>query len=130
MQIEHAKILLVEDDPVMRMFVVSLLNRLGVAQVQEAADGKSGLARVETFLPDLILSDIHMASMNGLEFVRNLRMHRVTSLRNTPVIIMSADSSTEMLNDSAPLGISSYIIKPPSLVVMQSKLGHALKYRH
>lgn len=129
MKIEDAKILILDDDSVMRMFVVNLLTRLGVKQVQEAADGHEGLTLAGSFRPNIVLSDIHMSPMDGLEFVRRLRAHAVLELRKIPVLIMSADSSSQVLNDSVPLGIAGYIIKPPVMSVLKIKLEHALKFR-
>jgi CheY-like chemotaxis protein len=84
MKIEDAKFLVVDDDKVMMMFVVNILNRLGAGEVREAANGKSALAMVESFRPDVVLSDIHMSPMDGIEFVRQLRAHPVAELRKTP----------------------------------------------
>ena len=129
MNIEYAKILVVDDDNVMRKFVVNLLTRLGVGQVQEAIDGQEGLVLAGSFRPDLVLSDIHMHPIGGLEFVRQLRIHAVAELRKVPVLMMSADSSNQTLREAVPLGIAGYIIKPPQIASLKVKLEHALKFR-
>ena len=129
MKLDEAKVLVVEDDPVMTSYVVSMLRRMGVSQVMEARDGATGLAMAASKVPDVILSDIHMAPMDGFEFVRNLRKHPVIELRKIPVLIMSADSSTDKLNQSVPLGITGYIVKPPNVSSLTTKLEHALKFR-
>ncbi len=129
MKIEEAKVLVIDDDKVMMMFVTNLLARLGIEQVQEAANGEAGLALVEGFHPDVILSDIHMKPMDGLEFVKQLRGHPVAAIRKTPVLIMSADSGTEVSNVSVPLGIAGYIVKPPQISALKLKLEHVLKFR-
>jgi CheY-like chemotaxis protein len=129
MKIEDAKVLVVDDDQVMTMFIVNMLTRLGVRGIGEAVDGNDGLAKVASFRPDVVLTDIHMAKMNGIEFVRQLRTHSIMELRRTPVLIMSADSSGEMLNDALLLGVAGYIIKPPVIAAMTTKLEHALKFR-
>lgn len=129
MKIEDLKILVVEDDKTMAMYVINILNRLGVGEVRTAANGKIALAMVENFKPDLVLSDIHMSEMNGIEFVRQLRDHPDAELRKTPVLIMSADSGMEMLNEAVPLGIVGYIVKPPNVFAMRTKLEQILKLR-
>jgi len=129
MKIEDLKILVVEDDKTMTMYVINILNRLGVGEVRTAANGQIALAMVENFKPDLVLSDIHMSQMNGIEFVRQLRDHPDAELRKTPVLIMSADSAMEMLNEAVPLGIVGYIVKPPNVFVMRTKLDQLLKLR-
>ncbi len=129
MKLDEAKVMVIDDDPVMTAYVVNMLRRLGVSQVLEARDGATGLAMAASAKPDAILSDIHMSPMNGFEFVRALRKHPVTDLRKIPVLIMSADSSTDKLNESVPLGIAGYLIKPPNMSMLKTKIEHALKFR-
>ena len=129
MKLGEARVMVIDDDPVMTSYVVSMLRRMGVSQVMEARDGATGLAMVASAKPDVILSDIHMSPMNGLEFVRNLRKHPVAQLRKIPVLIMSADSSTDKLNETVPLGIAGYIVKPPNISALSTKIEHALKFR-
>jgi CheY-like chemotaxis protein len=129
MKVTDAKILVVDDDKLMLSYVLNLLLRLGVREVKEANDGTTGLRMLASCRPDVVLSDIHMAPMDGLEFVRQIRAHATLELRKTPVLIMSADSNTEKLNATAPLGVAGYIIKPPSLAALRTKLEHALKFR-
>ncbi|MBB1073229.1 response regulator [Rhodoferax sp. 4810] len=129
MKLDDAKVMLVEDDPVMTLYVVSMLRRMGISQVVEARDGATGLVMAASAKPDVILSDIHMAPMDGFEFVKALRKHPVTELRKIPVLIMSADSNTDKLKESVPLGIAGYIIKPPNVSMLKTKIEHALKFR-
>lgn len=126
MKIEDAKILLVDDDAVMRNFVVSLLGRLGAVQVQVAQDGRSGLEMTRSFRPDLIISDVHMAPVDGLDFVRGLRSQLAVELRKIPVLMLSADSSLLTLHESIPLDIVGYIIKPPNLLSLRDKIVQIL----
>lgn len=129
MKIEDAKVLVIDDDPVMMMFVVNMLHRVGVGHVDEASSGKSGLIKVVGGHPDVVLSDIHMATMDGIEFVKRLRKHTDPTIRKTPVLLMSADSSTQTLNESVLLGIAGYLVKPPNISALKTKLEHALKFR-
>lgn len=126
MNLANAKVLVVEDDPLMRTFTVNTLNRMGVTNVQEAADGSEGLKKATSFLPDVIVTDIHMQPMNGLEFVQRLRSAPHPALGNIKVILMSADSSPGTLNSAVPLGVSAYVLKPPRLSELKNKLESAL----
>jgi CheY-like chemotaxis protein len=129
MKLTDAKILVVDDDKVMRKFVVNLMTRLGVGDVKDAIDGQEGLAVAASFRPDLVLSDVHMEPMDGPEFVRRLRTHAVGELRNVPVLMMSGDTSNQTLRESVPLGLAGYIIKPPQISSLKLKIEQALKYR-
>lgn len=127
MNLSDAKVLVVEDDPLMRTFTITTLNRLGVKNVQECADGSEGLKKATSFLPDVIVTDIHMQPMNGLEFVQRLRSASNAALGRTKVIMMSADSSPATLNSALPLGVSAYVLKPPRLADLKNKLENALR---
>ncbi|MBB1076180.1 response regulator [Rhodoferax sp. 4810] len=127
MDILNARILIVEDDAVMRKFVASALARMGIQEVKECADGASALQLMGSFWPDVVLTDIHMEPMGGIEFVRRLREHFALEFRQTRVIFMSADSSRETLKEALPLGTFGYIVKPPKLEVLRAKIELALK---
>ena len=126
MNITLARILVVDDEVVMRTFVVNSLRRLGIQTIEQCADGASALAAVNSFKPDLVLTDIHMEPMGGLEFVRQLRALPNASLRNSRVIFMSADASTGTLEQALPLGSFGYIVKPPRPETLKAKLEMAL----
>lgn len=126
MKITLARILVVDDEVVMRTFVVNSLRRLGIQTIEQCADGASALTIVNSFKPDLVLTDIHMEPMGGLEFVKKLRALPNAALRNTRVIFMSADASTGTLEEALPLGSFGYIVKPPRPETLKSKLELAL----
>ena len=82
-----AKILVVDDDPSSRDLLVTVLGYAG-HQLREAADGADALTQAQSELPDLIIADLLMPTMDGFEFVRRLREHAVVSA--TPVIFYTA----------------------------------------
>lgn len=127
MNLSEARILVVEDDPLMRTFTVDTLKRLGIVHLKECGDGMAALKAVPAFQPDLILTDIHMTPMNGLDFVEKLRSMPGASAERLKVIFMSADSSRETLNAALPLGVVAYILKPPRLTELKNKIEIALR---
>lgn len=128
MKLGEAKVMVIDDDPVMTSYVVNMLKRMGVGQIMEAGNGVTGLALAISAKPNVILSDIHMSPMNGFDFVRNLRKHPVTEIRKTPVLMMSADDSSDKLNEMIPLGIAGYIVKPPNISMLKVKIEHLIKF--
>jgi CheY-like chemotaxis protein len=123
MNLSDAKILLVEDDALMRSFTTNLLKRLGIVHIHECADGTTALKAASTFQPDLILTDIHMKPMDGLQFVKRLNSSANSHIR---VIFMSADSSRETLSAALPLEVVAYIVKPPRLADLKNKIEVAI----
>lgn len=127
MLLSDAKILVVEDDPLMRTFTTNMLTRLGIVHLKECVDGTAALREVPKFQPDLIVTDIHMKPMGGLEFVKKLGQLSKTGGDQFKVILMSADSSRETLSEALPLGVHAYIVKPPRISDLKSKIESALR---
>lgn len=121
------RVLLVDDEALMRRFVSELLRQMGIHQIREAADGKSALVEAIKFQPDLVLSDIHMEPMDGIAFVKKLRALPNSYFAHVPVILMTADTSKETLTEALPLGIKGYMIKPPTLEAMKAKIKAAVQ---
>ncbi len=122
-----ARILVVDDDKVMLTFVMNSLRRLGIQEIESAHDGVSALKAMMAFKPNLVLTDIHMQPMNGLELVQQLRSHSNPFVKNMKVIFMSADARSATLQGALPLSTYGYIIKPPRLDTLQAKIEWALK---
>jgi CheY-like chemotaxis protein len=67
MKIARARILVVDDEPVMLKYVTDTLRRLGIQSIEACSDGKEALQTMASFKPDLVLTDIHMKPMGGPE---------------------------------------------------------------
>ena len=90
--------------------------------IEMAADGKSGLEMVSQHMPDLILLDIQMPEMNGVEALKHIR--KLPGGQDVPVIVLTNLGQQEAPKDLEALGIENYIIKAdltPSQVVEQVK---------
>ena len=127
MDYKNLKVLLVEDNDVMSAYVVSLLKRLGIQEIHLCKDGREALKDTVGSVPDLILSDIHMAPLDGLEFVQQLRQSASEVKRRIPVIFMSADTHQETVAKVMALESVAYIVKPPRLEVLKAKIELAMK---
>lgn len=101
-------ILLVEDDADMRLFIRQELENQ--YQIEEATNGAVGLEKAQKMIPDLIITDVMMPEMNGMELCRILKTSATTS--HIPIIILTAQSGTEHLIEGLETGADSYISKP------------------
>ena len=110
-------ILYVEDEPLIRKNAVEYLSRY-CAKVYEATDGADGLAKYQAHSPDLIISDIKMPKLNGLDFAAKIREEDKT----TPIILATAHTQTEYLLRAVELQLIKYIVKP----ITSEKLQEAL----
>lgn len=127
MDIKRARIIVVEDEKVMSTFILNSLRRIGILDLYAFSDGGSALREVSRLKPDLILTDIHMQPVGGIEFVKQLRALSNNQVSNTKVIFLSADSSPATVGEALPLGVAGYLVKPPSLNALAAKIESALR---
>lgn len=108
----EVRALIVDDSTVMRKIVERALRQAGLELlvVHEAASGTEGLDLLKTRHVDLILSDINMPSMDGLEFLRQLRAQNLAP--GVPVVMITTESSEEHVKQAILSGAQGYIRKP------------------
>ena len=106
------KALIVDDSSVMRKIVERSLRQAGLdlSSVLEAGNGAEALGILDTHPVDLILSDINMPIMDGLEFVRQLQT--IEKLRGVPVVMITTEGSESNVVQALSLGAKGYIRKP------------------
>lgn len=104
--------LIVDDSSVMRKIVERALRQAGlaIAHVFEASSGVEGLEALRAHKVDLILSDINMPNMDGLEFLRQLRAQNLAP--DVPVVMITTESSEEHVREAIMTGAQGYIRKP------------------
>ncbi|AKG21035.1 ATP-binding response regulator [Calothrix sp. 336/3] len=109
---ERRKILVIDDYQENRLVVISMLEPLGF-KLAEARDGKEGLDMAMQMQPDLIITDVHMSVMDGLEMTRRLR--QLSEFATIPIIASPATLSQVDMQDSLDAGCNSFFPKPMEL---------------
>ena len=125
---EHANkptILVIDDNNDIRQYEHTLLQDDYI--VLEAADGKEGLDVAKKEVPDLVICDVMMPVMDGLEFTQNLKTHTATS--HIPVIMLTAKNLEEHRAEGYEHGADSYITKPFHSKVLLARIENLLKQR-
>ncbi len=107
LDISGLSVLYVEDEPELREHVAYAL-RLHIDSVSTAANGKEALAIIRSNRPDVVISDIRMPVMDGLELAASLRKE----LPDLPLLFCTAFTDTDFLLKAIELGVSAYIPKP------------------
>lgn len=116
------RLLLVDDDPVIVRIMSKMLNNLGFDKVTATQDGVEAVDFMQRSETDLLLTDIQMPGINGLELIRRLRGGLTASPRETPAVIFSAISSDEHLSTALSLDVNGFLPKP----VKPLSLAHTL----
>jgi two-component system chemotaxis response regulator CheY len=112
LEMREVRALIVDDSSVMRKIVERALRQAGLdpLAVHEACSGTEGLDVLKVQQVDLILSDINMPSMDGLEFLRQLRALNLAP--GVPVVMITTESSEEHVKQAILSGAQGYIRKP------------------
>lgn len=104
------RVLIVEDSPAMRAFVRAALEEGGLAQVTEAGNGFEALRLLPRERYDLVVTDINMPDIHGLELIAFMRKSDVH--KTTPVIIVSTEGAQRDRERGIALGANAYLTKP------------------
>ena len=117
-------ILAVEDNDDIREYIAS---SFGGYQVVTACNGKEGWEKAQQFIPDIIVSDVMMPEMDGIEFCRLVKEDMRTS--HIPVILLTAKDSIQDKEEGYESGADSYLTKPFSAKLLQSRVRNLLESR-
>jgi YesN/AraC family two-component response regulator len=124
-ELKNLKILYVEDEDRTRESMCRILNKF-FGEVVDASDGEDGFTIFKSQLndgitPDIIISDINMPKMNGLEMVKAIREID----KEIPIVLLTAHSEANYLLEAINLKVSEYVIKPMNMTILFEKLQSA-----
>lgn len=119
-------VLLVDDNADIRAYLHSILQ--GKYRLLEAEDGQHGLDVAREHVPDLIVSDVMMPVMNGLEFCQQVKSDMITS--HIPVILLTARALSQHQIEGYESGADAYITKPFSPELLKARISNLLHSRH
>ncbi|WP_417449709.1 ATP-binding SpoIIE family protein phosphatase [Kordiimonas sp.] len=108
--VRAAKILVVDDMPLMRTMIGACLKKGGFSNIRYAADGAEALSFVEKELPDLLVLDLNMPKVSGYEVCRTLRARPETA--NLPILVQSASETAEERVQVFASGATDFVSKP------------------
>ncbi len=123
------RILLVDDQAYFRTMVRDQLRRLGFMQIFEAENGAEGLGMLPRVAPDLILLDINMKPMDGLEFLANVRNGVKVPDPKVPVIFLTSHAESENVRRAIDLGAAGYLVKPIAFLDLRARIASVLDRR-
>ena len=104
---ERARVIIADDESIIRMDLREMLTNLGYLVVGEAGDGRSGVNLARELRPDVAIFDIKMPGMDGIEAARVLTEEKIA-----PVVLLTAYSQRDLVERAKEAGVVGYITKP------------------
>ena len=101
------RVLVAEDEALIRMDLVEMLTELGYQVVGEAADGESAIRLAEELRPDVVMMDVKMPVLDGITAAQ-----RIADQRIAPVVMLTAFSQRELVERATQAGVMAYLVKP------------------
>lgn len=123
-KVRQKTILVVDDLADVRALIRKALETFG-HRVVEAADGAEAVALAQSVLPDLILMDLSMPTLDGFAAVHRIR--RLFGLGDVPIIALSAHAAQEVREDALAAGFCDYLVKPVDIVWLAEAVARHIR---
>ena len=121
----EARVLLVDDDPILRTQIKHLASRF-VSEIRVAADGIEGLAQWRDWKPNVVVTDILMPRMNGLEMCEAIKSEDA----DAQIVVITSDKDSDNLRRALAIGVERYITKPIDMHLLADAIAKCVRDRH
>lgn len=115
------KIMVVEDEQLMRMIIRQILKQLGFIHVKEVFNGDQAVTELRRERYDLVVTDLNMPGLSGIELLKIIRND--SALYNLPVLVITADGGQDKIQEAVQAGAQGYIVKPFTAEAFEKKLA-------
>lgn len=123
--------LVVDDQRTMRAIIRRLLSQIGVHDIDEAEDGEQALEKLRNPTgdkPDIIICDLHMEIMDGMDFCNHVRRDKNDDIRHIPVIILTGEQDTFVHDVTKQVGATTVLVKPVSADELKTQIEAAVGF--
>lgn len=124
---DQLRFVIVDDNAHMRRIVRTLLRAFGSREIHEAEDGAAGLEAVEALSPDILITDIKMPILDGIELTRMIRNPGGSKHPFLPIIILSAYSEKKHVVAAREAGVSEFLCKPVSASALYRRIQNVIE---
>lgn len=126
---DQYKILVIEDQPFVRRTIMQILTQIGFRSIAEADNGETGMQECIRSAPDIIVCDIDMKPVSGLQFLAQLRSSGEVRNTRTPVVFLTNHTESEIVKKAMALGVNGFVVKPPSFGALKERVDRLLASR-
>ena len=128
MRYDLLKILVVDDNHYMRVLLTEILRAIGVQHIYEANDGAEGLQMMRDRAIDIVMTDLSMQPLDGIDFVRLLRNSPDSPNQMAPVIMVTGHSTRARVNEARDAGVNEILVKPLNARGVIERLHQAIEH--
>lgn len=128
MRYDLLRILLVDDNHYMRVLLAEILRAIGVLHIYEANDGAEGLQMIRDHQIDVVMTDLSMQPLDGIDFVRLLRNSPDSPNQLAPVIMITGHSTFARVNEARDAGVCEFLTKPLTARGVIERLHQAIEH--
>lgn len=121
------RVLITDDSFTIRMILSGLLKQLQITDIVEAPDGAKAMEAITQGGLDLVLLDIHMPNMDGMNCLQAIK--KIPSMESLPVIIISSDTNSSQIKKAQELGAHAFIQKPFRIEGLKEAIATAVPHR-
>lgn len=122
LNLQEMKVLVVDDSRTARLALKQFLREISIETVELAEDGADAIKKLRDFPADLVLCDLHMVPLDGIEFTRLLRSAEDSPNPYLPVLILTADATAAQLRNALGAGANDFMSKPIRLDSLRRKI--------
>ncbi|AWK87971.1 response regulator [Azospirillum thermophilum] len=123
---DRFRVLVIEDQPFVRRTILQIMNQIGFHDLAEAGDGETGMEECRRSPPDLIVCDIDMKPVSGLQFLERLRGSDDLANPRTPVVFLTNHTESEIVKRAMALGVNGFVVKPPTFASLKDRVDRLL----
>lgn len=128
MRYDLIRLLLVDDNHYVRVMLAEILRAAGVTQIYEASDGAEALQLMRDHPIDVVMTDLSMQPLDGIDLVRLLRNSPDSPNQLTPVIMITGHSTLARVNEARDAGVSEFLAKPLTARGVLERLHQAIEH--
>ena len=128
MRYDLLRILIVDDNHYMRVLLAEILRAIGVKEIHEANDGAEGLQMMRTHAIDIVMTDLSMQPLDGIDFVRLLRNSPDSPNQMAPVIMITGHSTAQRVSEARDAGVNEFLAKPLTARGVIERIGQVVEH--
>ena len=126
--IENLKFLVIEDDANMRFLITTILSSLGVKDTATAESADKGYGQLYGFAADIVICDLRMEPLDGIEFTKMIRNHDTSPNRYVPIIMLTGHSELSAVEEARDAGVNEFMAKPVSATKLYAKIKSIIEH--